>query len=310
MLTSALLLQDAGAARGIFDFADAVSAAVLDGNFDGLTRFGQNYAQQFTPGPVRMSLRASGKVQNEGYSFWDRWAASAGFPTQWERLDFFGNPIRYPLLKGVDPTNRRVLQLDDPAYREFAMLNRFEGLALNVDRPDDIFDKPFWRRMGLDPDSPAGFTVPSLTEMKLKDGNNAWLHYREMLYKARASEDDEVSANAYGDRVPIGKVLVKKGETFEQAMRRTIALPDYENYTPAARRKVWDAVFGHYKKAAKADVKAKLVIEPELFKSGQYGSPISAPATLEDVEDAGKKLSASVQTSRGNPLDELFAIQE
>jgi hypothetical protein len=309
-LTAALLLQDAGAARGVFDFADAVAAAVQDGDFSGLQRFGQSYAQQFTPGPIRMSLRSSGKVQNEGYGFWDKWAASAGFPTQWERLDFFGNPIRYPLLKGVDPSNRRILRLDDPAYREFAMLNRFEGMALNVAKPDGIFDKTFWRKVGLDPDDPLGFEVPSLTEMKLTDGKNAWLHYRELLYKGRAAEDVTKATGQYGDKVSVGKVLIRKGDNFEQTMRRLIDLEGYKSMTPDARRKAWEAVFGHFKKAAKDEVADNLVIDPSLFKPSRYGSPISKPEVLSTVEAEGKKLAASVQTTRGNPLDELFAIQE
>lgn len=310
VLTGALLLQDAGAARGVFDLFDAVAAALQDGDTSPLTRYAQNYAQQFTPGPLRMTLRSSGKVQHEGYGFWDRWAASAGFPTKWERLDFFGNPIRYPVFKGADPSNRRTLRLDDPAYREFAMLNRFEGLALSVDKPESVFDKAYWRKVGLDPDGPLGVETPSLVDLKTTSGKNAWQHYRELLYKGRAAGDVTQATSRYGDKVSVGKVLIREGENFEQAMRRLIALDGYKSMTPDARKKVWDAVFGYFKSTARDILAESVVVDPETFKTSRYGSPISQPDTLSNVEEAGKKLAADVQTTRGNPLDELFAIQE
>src|SRR5690606_14406324 len=104
---------------------------------------------------------------------------AAGLPTDWERLDFFGNPINYPVLKGVDPSNRRILNLDDPAYAEFAFLNRFEDLGLVLPRPDAVFTKATWAEMGVKTDGVFGNNVPSLDQMKLKSGKNAWEDYRQ-----------------------------------------------------------------------------------------------------------------------------------
>ncbi|WP_319413860.1 hypothetical protein [uncultured Cohaesibacter sp.] len=309
-VTAGLLLQDAGAARGIFDFFDAISKAMQDQDFNALKSFGEQYAKQFTPGPLRMSLRMQGDVQHEGYGFTEKWAASAGFKTKWERLDFFGNPIRYPLLKGVDPSNRRVLHLDDPAYREFAMLNKFESLALKIEKPDGVFDKAVWRQLGLDPDGPLRNEIPSLTDMKLDNGKNAWEAYRSYLYKGRAAADVPATTSRYGDRISVGKVLIRKGENFEQAMRRVISLQGYKVMTPDARKKVWSAVFGYFKKQSRDIVKNHVVVTPDMLSEGRYANPLSSSASLANTLKVGKKVAAKAQTTKGNPLDELFAIQE
>lgn len=308
-LTTALIMQDAGAARGVFQLFDAVYAALSEGDAGQIGKYFQAWTTQFTPGPLRMGLRSGGDVQHEGYEWLEKWWASAGGDTEWERLDFFGNPIRYPVGKGVDPTNRRVLRLDDQAYREFATLNKVEGLALSLPRPDALFDKAYWKALGLDPDSPIGSEPPSAVDLKTKDGQNAWKAFRSLVYKGRAAEDDTVSTSQYGDKVSVGKVLIKKGENFEQAMRRIIDTQAYKNLTPDARKKVWDATFGYFRTNARKQLEKSIVVDPSHFQKSRYGSPIAAPATLEDTKEAGKKLAGQVQSTRGAPrdLDALFA---
>ena len=299
------IMQDAGAARGLFDFFTAISQAMTDGDTSGMKRYFQSYAQQFTPGPVRMVAKAQGDFQYEGYDFWSRWYANSGFNTGYKRLDFFGKPIKYPVLKGVEPLNRRVLNLDDPAYREFAMLNRFEDLALKLDKPDRVIPPAYWRDMGIDPTDPTYGKVPSLVDMKTKDGKNAWDLYRELVYKGKAPEDTMVSLGSKD----LGKIAVHKGETFEQAMRRTIQIAGYSKITSDLRKKIWTSVFGFYKKGAKDEVLANVSVGPDLFKDSRYGSPINSETSIADTRKAGKTLAAQTQSTKGTPLDELFAIQ-
>ncbi len=71
-------------------------------------------------------------------------------------------------------SNRRSLNLDDPVYAEFALLNLMEGLALTLPRPDGVFDKAFWRQMGVNVEGTLGLgAVPSLNKLETAAGDNA-----------------------------------------------------------------------------------------------------------------------------------------
>src|SRR5690606_28609564 len=140
-----------------------------------------------------------------------------GLSTDWERLDFFGNPIEYPTLRGIDPSNRRVLRLDDPAYAEFAFLNKFEGLALVLPQPDKVITSSDWKKLGLQTSSILGTEYPSLATMQTLDGANAWEMYRRHIYEGKPNKDIRKTVPNMGIQVD-----ARKGETFEQATRRII----------------------------------------------------------------------------------------
>jgi hypothetical protein len=304
MVTMGTLLQDAGASRGVFDFMDAAAAAINEQDMSKLTRYVQQYATQFIPGTVKMVGKATGDTQHEGYNFWDRFVAGAGFDTDWEKLDFLGQPIQFPLFRGIDPSNRKLLKLDDPAYAEFAFLNKVEDLALALPDPDKVFSSTEWTAMGLKTRGIFGSETPSLDTMKTGQGDNAWKVYRSMVYKGKPNKDIEKTVENAGV-----KVVAKAGETFEQASRRLIALPGYKQATPKFRAAYWQTLHGIYKEQAKGFLKGNFEVNPSLFEGSKYGSPISSPASFGDTKDAAKALSANVNRTRGNPLDDIFAIK-
>lgn len=308
-VTTATLLQDAGASRGVTGLIDAIVAAAADGNAKPLLRYGQQYSTQFTPGPLKMINKAGGDIEHEGYDFLERWKASAGLETGYERLDFLGHPMKYPGFKGIDPSNRRVLNLDDPVYAEFAHLNRMESLALTLPKPDGVFNKAFWKQMGVNVDGFLGAgNVPSLTKLKTASGANAWDTYRTLVYKGKVSKKAlQNSTSKYGDRVSVGSVQVRPGENFETAIRRITKSSDYLNMSLDARAKVWKATFGVFKKAAKEHLSESVRVDPSLFERSRYGSPITQPATLGETSKAAKDLASSVQRSVGSNLDAAFA---
>lgn len=314
MVSTATLLQDAGAARGVFDLIDAVSAAVAENDASGLKKYVQNYITQFTPGPLRMGLKAGGGTQYEAYDFLERWGAQAGMALGVERLDIFGYPVEYPVGKGIDPSNRRVLKLDDPAYAEAALLNRMEGMAILAGSPRDVFDKAFWKKLGVNTDSLMNLgsgNAPDLAKLKTRNGKNAWETYREVLLKGKVTAAAiKKATSSYGDRIDVGKVVVKPGENFETAIRRIIQLPEYQEMTLDARVKVWKATQGVFKKAAKDYLEQNVVVDPTIFEGSRYGSPISAPSTVADTEKAGKALASKAQRTSGSRLDAAFAITE
>ena len=310
-ITNATLLQDAGAARSVFGLFDAVIAAAQEGDVGPFKRYAQQYASQFTPGPVKMANKAAGGIEHEGYTFLERWRATAGFETGYERLDFFGNPIQYPALKGVDPSNRRVLHSDDPAYAEFALLNRTEGLHLVLPRPDGVFTKAFWDQLGIDTTDFLGIrSTPSLHHMETRSGENAWDVYRDIVYNGRALENVQASTARFGDRVSVGHTEVREGETFEQAMRRIIQAPDYQAMSLDARVKVWNATFSIFKNAAKDFLETQVILDPELFVRSRYGTPTEQPQPIGETQKAAKDLASSVQRSAGSRLDAAFAIED
>src|SRR5690606_20087747 len=140
-------------------------------------------------------------------------------------------------------------------YAEFAFLNRFEDLGLVLPRPDAVFTKATWAEMGVKTDGVFGNNVPSLDQMKLKSGKNAWEDYRQRVYEGRASKDTRkklTNQDIY--------VEAKEGENFEEATRRTIETEAYRNMTPENRAEIWKALHGIFKDAAKDHLKANLVI--------------------------------------------------
>lgn len=314
LVSTATLLQDAGAARGVFDLIDAVSAAVAENDASGLKKYLQNYVTQFTPGPLRMGLKAGGGVQYEAYDFLEKWGAQAGMALGVERLDIFGHPVEYPVGKGIDPSNRRVLKLDDPAYAEAALLNRMEGMAILAGAPRDVFDKAFWKKLGVNTDSLMNLgsgNAPDLHKLKTRSGKNAWETYREVLLQGKVSAAAiKKATSSYGDRIDVGKVVVNPGENFETAIRRIITLPEYQSLTLDARVKVWKATQGVFKSAAKEYLELNVVVDPSIFDGSRYGSPISAPSTVADTAKAGKSLAQKVQRFSGSRLDATFAITE
>ncbi|MBN7776880.1 hypothetical protein JYP49_06410 [Nitratireductor aquimarinus] len=308
-VTLGTLLQDAGAARGVFDFFDAVNQAVSEQDLAPLTRYGQNWAVQFTPGPVKMAGRAGGNVQHEGYDFWQRWVASTGFSTGWERLDFFGHPIRYPTGKGLDPSNRRVLNLDDPAYAEFAQLNKFEGLSLVLPRPDRVIRKQDWASIGVSTDGILGAELPSLSEMRVRGGGNAWETFRKLIYTGKATGEIRKT-------IPLSngvKVTIKEGENFEAAIRRIIDTEGYQNSTLEFRKNVWTTVFGVFQSEAREFLKGNLVVPDSVFKGSKYGVP-QLEGDGEPVYDVVRRerleRASEIGRSRGNPLDEIFGFSK
>lgn len=245
--------------------------------------------------------------------------ASSGFNPNllggngYQRLDFIGRPVEDPW-RGIDPTNAKKVRVRiDDLDREYATLNRDTELALSLPTPDRVFDKNFWKALGKNSTTLEWLfrkEAPSLNQLKTKDGGNAYDLYRNLVYKGTATKDTTVSTGSSGDRVSIGSIPIQKGETLEDALRRTVDSAGYQDLTPDAREKVWKAIFGYFKKHAKKEVGNQTVVTPELFEDSRYGSPIDGPTSITDTKDAGKTLAKEVQTTRGYPknLDEVFSI--
>jgi hypothetical protein len=308
--TSMTLFQDSAAAQGVFDIATAFDEALSEGNAGPLLRYAQKYASQFTPGPLKMAAKNTNFDQYEGYDFFSAYAAASGFPVGYKRLDFIGEPIVHGFGRGFDPLNMKRLHNDSPIHKEFIFLNQTGGLALVPPRPDAVFDKSFWKSMGIDVGGAfSSGNMPSLTDLETIDGKNGWDAYRDLLYRGQVPKDTLVSTSSQGDKIDIGKVLIKKGENFKSAMDRLISDGNYDNLTPDARAKVWNAVFAYFKKQTKDQLADTLVVTPSVFQDGRYGSPITAPNPLAVTEDAAKDLGASIQQTKGSPLDAAFSIK-
>lgn len=316
-ILSLSLMSDAASMRGVGDLFDSVQKAVGEGDPRGIIRFGQDYLKQFTPGLIRAAGKNQGLAtgdwtQDQAEGFLNEVLASAGWHTGYTKLDFLGHPV-IDKGRGLDPFNMKpVKATSDPLRAEYVMLNKADDLGLMLDRPDGIYDKAFWKNLGVNSsfsDWVFGTEAPSLTQMKTKDGANAWERYRELVYKGKATGDIQKGTGRYGDRIDVGKVTVKKGENFEAALRRIIETPGYQALTPDARAKVFKTVFGIFKEHAKDHLKDNLVIDPSTFSDSRYGSPISSPSSIGETQEAGKDLAAGIQRTRGNPLDEIFSIK-
>jgi hypothetical protein len=302
-LTNLTLFQDGAAMQGVFGLFDAVQQAWTEGKVDALQLYAEKYAQQFTPGIVKMAAKNANTTQYEGYDFFSRYAAAAGLPVGLPKLDFVGDPIEVPMGRGFHPFNPRTLHRDSPLHQEFVFLNKTEDLAMVPDKPDAVFDKAFWRKMGVQVDGIfSDGNMPSLTQLETVDGKNAWEAYREYLYQGRTKEDEPVKTG-------VGKVLIKKGENFKAAIIRTIETPEYANLTPEARAQVWKDIFSFYKKGAKEYLSTSALVTPKVFEGSTYGSPISGPTPIADTAKAASKLGTSIQQTKGSPLDAAFGIQ-
>lgn len=312
---SLTLMSDAAGLRGIGDLWDTLASVAKDGDPRALVKFGENYAKAFMPGAARMIGKNQGMVtgdwtQDSAEGFLNEVLASAGWHTGYTRLDFLGEPV-IDKYRGMDPLNTKPVKTDDPLRAEYVNLNKLGDLGLSLDRPDAVFDAAYWKNLGVQPGLMDWLTrseAPSLTQMKTKDGENAWKRYRDLVYKGRATEDITKSTGSVGDRINIGDVVIKKGENFEEAMRRTISSPGYEALTPDARVKVWKTVFGVFTKTAKDHLKSNLVVDPSIFKDSRYGTPSQSPVILAETEKSAKGIATQVQRTRGTPLDDIFAI--
>jgi len=309
--TSLTLFQDSAAAQGVFDLATAVDEAMTEGDPGALVRYAQSYAKQYTPGALKMAAKSTNLEQYEGFDFYSSFLASAGLPVGFKRLDFLGEPIVHGIGRGLDPLNMKQLDVSSPVRKEFVFLNKVEGLALVPPKPDAVFDKPFWRAMGIDVGGAfSSAQMPSLVTLKTTSGKNGWDAYREYLYEGHTSEDELVSTGSQGDRYDIGKVLIKKGESFKDAVSRLVEEPSYQSLTPDARVKAWNAVFGYFKKQSKDQLKDELVVNPEVFEGSRYGTPIPVASTLSDTSKAAEALGVGIQQTEGSPLDAAFAIKK
>ncbi|RWM84307.1 hypothetical protein [Mesorhizobium sp.] len=310
------LMSDAAGLRGIGDLWEVLAKAANDGDPRALVKFGENYVKSFMPGAARMIGKNQGMVtgdwtQDSAEGFLNEVLASAGWHTGYTRLDFLGHPVT-DKYRGMDPLNTKPVKTDDPLRAEYVTLNKLGDLGLSLDRPDAVFDAAYWKTLGVQPGLLDWLTrseAPSLTQMKTKDGENAWKRYRDLVYQGRATEDITKSTGSVGDRINIGSVVIKKGENFEEAMRRTISTQGYEALTPDARVKVWKTVFGVFTKTAKDHLKTNLVVDPSIFKDSRYGSPSQSPDILAETEKSAKGLATQVQRTRGTPLDDIFAIK-
>ncbi|ESZ33850.1 hypothetical protein [Mesorhizobium sp. L2C067A000] len=310
------LMSDASGLRGIGDLWDTLAKVAKEGDPRALLTFAENYVKAFTPGAVRMAGKNQGAVtgdwtQDSAEGFLNEVLASAGFHTGYTRLDFLGKPVEDPL-RGMDPLNSKPVKTDDPLRAEYVRLNKLGDLGLSLDRPDGVFDAAYWKGLGVQPSKLDWLTrseAPSLTKMKTVDGANAWDRYRDLVYKGRADKDLLKSTASVGDRIDIGKVLIKKGENFEDTLRRTIDSQGYKSLTPDAQVKVFKTIFGAFTKNAKDYLKHNLVVDPTIFTDDRYGVRLPSPDTLDVTEKVAKGIGAQVQRTRGSTLDDIFAIK-
>ncbi|MBT1154419.1 hypothetical protein J1C56_02315 [Aminobacter anthyllidis] len=311
------LMSDAAAFRGVGDVWDALVNVAKEGDPRALVKLSENYAKQFTPAALRVAGKNSGMVtgdwsQHSAQGFLNEVLASAGFHTGYQRLNFLGQPL-VDKHRGLDPMNTKDVRTDDLLFREYTLLNRAGDLGLRAPGPTEVYDKAFWKNLGVQPgtiDWLFGNDTPSLTEMKTKDGANAYDRYRDLLYKGTASADIQKTTGSVGDRIDIGTVVVRKGENLEAALRRTIASPGYQNLTADARAKVFKTIHGVFTKNAKDYLADNLMVDPSIFEGSRYGTPTLSPEPLDPTVGAVKALAGDVQRTRGLPrsLDEIFAI--
>lgn len=312
------MLSDAAALRGISDFTDAVMTAIQEGNTSGLSKFTKNAAKQLVPAVVKVVGKNEGFWTGEwgqysGEGLIEEILASSGFKVGYQRRDFLGKPITGDRFRGLDPTNTKPNAVrDDEVYKEFEALNLASSLALVIGKPTGILNKGDWAKLGLknsvtDELSEAflGFSggIPSLTDMKTTDGRDAYEFYVSMVYEGALTKD--LSKKVTGFPVTI---TIQSGENFEKALRRIIRLDAYTDLTPDAREGVWKTLLGVFKKDAKKQLKSKLVVPKDLFDGGQYGTSFQEDPTFSDAAVAAKEDIDFVNTTKGSPLDEAFAI--
>lgn len=297
LLTQIGMLQDAGFSRGVTQLFDGLNEAVTNQDIEPLKRYAGDIMQQYVPAAAKVLNRTAGGVQYEGYDPITRFLITAGIDVGHEKRDIFGHPLTYPIGRSWDPTNRREVRLNDPAYAEFAELNQSQGLDVKVPHPNRVLQKTDWVRVGILDNSP-----PMLNELKTKDGRNAYDFYRDIVVKGKASADDDIAVRGFSGI----KVSVKKGENFETSIRRIIKTQGYQNAAPAMRKAVWASVFSWYTRQAKEATMKVTVVTPQTFDGSKYGSPISGPTTLDQAFEAGKKLGVQIESTAGNPVDQVF----
>lgn len=311
------MMSDAAAFQGVGNLWEAISKAISEGDPRAFVRFAEGFGKQFIPGLPRVIGKNQGAwngdwSQDQAEGFVNEALASAGYHTGYTRLDFLGKPV-VDKWRGVDPFNTKGVKTDDAVRMEYVRLNKYGGLAVQLDKPNAIFDAADWKNLGVQPSAAQwlfGDEAPSLTQMKTTDGDNAWDRYRALVFEGRADKDISKGTGQVGDRIDIGDVTIKKGENWEAVIRRTVASRAYQNLTPDAQVKVWDTIFGVFKKNAKDDLKVSLRVDPTIFQGSRYGAPFDTPEVFSDVQKGAKALAVDVQTTRGTPealLDDIFA---
>ena len=316
------LMSDLSSMRGVTDTFDALTSAVEEGDPKKLGKVLTNYGKGFTPGIVKMYGKNRGALTGDdadwdmyrGESFIEQVMAGAGFAAGYKKLDFVGRPIRDGG-RGLDPFNAKPIHTD-PLTREYGELSRDADFGVEPGMPDRVFDKKFWADMGLDKsdnfmETLVGAPKASITNFKLTNGLNAWEAYRRVIYEATMPERVLVQTGAYADKnaLPV-PVDIRKGENFHKAMDRLVQSNGYQSLDVTGRRQVWQAVFGKFKKDAKAYVGARIVMTPEDFNDSKWGSPINQPTSLADTKAASKVMIGRMKgTLENSPLDNVFAIE-
>lgn len=315
------LMSDVASLRGAGELMESIMELAENPKEGGAVLYKtlNNFAKQWVPGLLKTGAKNQGLVtgdwtQYEAEGFLNSILASAGFQVGWEKIDFLGKPLDDDYWRGVDPMNIRPVKLDDPVRREYANLNRAGDLGLVLGRPTDVFDKASWKTLGYSVsffDELAGKSIPSLNDLKTVDGDNAWHRYRELVYQGRASEDITFPVGGgSGDRVPIGHITIKKGENFEDVIRRTVASRGYQGLTPDARTKVWREIFAQFKKRAKDQLSEILVVPAGVFDTeDRYGPLTNKDVSMDELKALGKETAANVQTTRGSPWEAVFSIK-
>lgn len=314
------LLSDAAAFRGMGELTEDVYK-LIEKPEEAPTfiyRRAEAYAKQFAPG----ALKTVGKNYREftgedaetfrGVGFLEKVISSMGFPSGYKRLDFLGRPV-IDRGRGLDPLNMRPSRLNsDPLSAEYAHLNQVTDLSWVLPTPDRVFDKAEWSRFGYNQDGLSWLTGKqpmNLDDMKVKDGRNAYDAYRDIVYNGRATKDIQKTTSGAGDRISIGSILVQKGESLQDTLERHVYSEEYKSMTPRAKEKVWKAIHGVFKKAAKDYVKDNLVVPDGFLQGGRYGKLVEGDASINELQETGKQIIPGIQMSKGDPIARVFQIQ-
>lgn len=313
------LLSDAAAFRGMGDLMDDVYKSLErpDEAPTFLYRRAESYAKQFVPGLPRTVGKNLGELTGEdqelyrGTTFLEKVMSGMGFPSGYKRLDFLGRPV-VDRFRGIDPLNMKKSYLkEDALVAEYAHLNEVTNLSMVIPTPDRVFDKNEWSRYGYRQgtvDWLTGKQSMNLDHMQVQDGRNAYDAYREIIYQGKATKEITNSTGKYGDRIPIGSVLVQEGENLEEALRRYTGSREYAAMTPLAREKVWKAIQGIFKKEAKEYLKEELIVPKDFLQGGMYGPLTDTDTSIEDIQKTGKQVIPDIQKTRGDPVERVFAI--
>lgn len=322
LLLSFNLMSDAASLRGMGDMIDnilTIAENPTENTAKTLNQVLKDYAKQWTPGLIRAAGKNQGVVtgdwtQYESEEFLGQLAANAGFKyNAYAKIDFLGKPVDDDYWRGVDPSNTKPVRTDDPLRAEYVMLNRAGDLGISLGKPSEVFGKADWKNAGYHiswVDELLGKKHPSLFDLETIDGQNAWQKYQRLVYESKATKDIKVKVGSgTGDRVPLGSVTIRQGENFEAALRRITASDGYQKLTPDARAKVWRELFSFFKKTAKEEIAKSVVVPAGTFtREDRYGPLTTSPETLDVLFKLGKEKAAEVQTTRGNPLDDVFSI--